>query len=46
MIRGIIIVLGKIIKPESDVRSKPRVRPHTRTHTHTLAHAHAGLEQQ
>lgn len=29
MIRGIITVLGKIIKPESDVGSKLRVQPHT-----------------
>jgi hypothetical protein len=29
MIRGIITVLGKIIKPESDVGSKRRVQPHT-----------------
>lgn len=29
LIRGIITVLGKIIKPEPDVGSKLRVQPHT-----------------
>ena len=34
MIRGIITVPGKIIKPESDVGSKQRVQPHTQAWSH------------